>query len=101
MNTPERKPTSTTVEVLTSIWQRVLQRQPISVEDNFFDLGGDSLSALELFNEIARVCGRELPPVMIYQAPTVAALAAVLEQPTTAPFPPLVLLKSGSEKPPV
>ena len=101
MNSLERKPTSTTIEVLTSIWQRVLQRSPISAEDNFFDLGGDSLSALELFNEIAHECGRELPPVMIYQAPTVAALAALLEQPTTPSFPPIVLLKAGAEHPPV
>ncbi len=101
MNSLERKPTSTTIEALTSIWQRVLQRSPISAEDNFFDLGGDSLSALAQFNEIAHVWGRELPPVMIYQAPTVAALATVLEQPKTPSFPPLVLLKAGAERPPV
>jgi len=79
----------------------VLQRPSISIEDDFFDLGGDSLSALELFNEIAEVCGRDLPPVMIYQAPTIGELANILEQPTAPPFPPLVLLKPGAEEPPV
>ena len=89
------------IEVLTPIWEQVLQRSPIGLEDNFFDLGGDSFLAVSLFNEIARVSGRELPPVMIYQASTIAALAAVLEQPTLQSFPALVLLKAGTEKPPV
>ncbi|MGA9542483.1 MAG: phosphopantetheine-binding protein, partial [Candidatus Sulfotelmatobacter sp.] len=89
--------TSSMVEALTPIWQRVLQLESVGVDDNFFDLGGDSSLALQLFNEIAQVCDRELPPVTIYQAPTIAALAALLEQPTTPRFPTLVLLKPGAE----
>jgi acyl carrier protein len=54
----------------------VLQLSSIRVKDDFFDLGGDSLRALQLFTEIAQVCDRELPPVTIYQARTIAALAA-------------------------
>ena len=97
----KESPISTMADVLTPIWQRVLQVPSISVEDNFFDLGGDSSLALELFNEIARACGRELPPVTIYHAPTIAALADLLEQPTTPRLPPLVLLKPGTQAPPV
>src|SRR5271154_3700929 len=94
-------PTSTVVEVLTAIWQRVLQLESVGADDNFFDLGGDSALALELFHEIALACGRELPPVMIYHAPTIAALAALLEEPVAPRVPPLVQLKSGSDEPPV
>jgi acyl carrier protein len=85
------------VEALTPIWQRVLQLSSVGIDDNFFDLGGDSALALELFHEIALACGRELPPVMIYHAPTIAALAALLEQPdhVRASHPSLVQLKSG------
>lgn len=89
------------IEVLTPIWQRVLQLSSIDVEDDFFDLGGDSLLALQLFTEIAQACNRELPPVTIYQARTIAALAALLEQPVTPRFPSLVPLKEGAKKPPV
>jgi acetoacetyl-CoA synthetase len=99
--TVKPSPTSTMVDVITPIWQRVLQLSSIGIDDNFFDLGGDSVSALELFNEIARACGRDLPPVMIYHAPTIATLAALLEQPEELRFPPLVLLKSGIEEPPI
>jgi acetoacetyl-CoA synthetase len=95
----ETRSTNAMIEMLTPIWQRVLQHSPVGMDDNFFDLGGDSFLAVTLFNEIARVSGRELPPVMIYQAPTIAALAAVLEQPTIGRFPALVLLKAGTEEP--
>ena len=88
-------------DVLTPIWQHVLRLSSVDVDDNFFDLGGDSALALELFNEIAQACGRELPPVTIYHAPTIAALADLLEQPTTPRLPPLVLLKPGTQAPPV
>jgi acetoacetyl-CoA synthetase len=94
-------PTSTMVEMLTSIWQRVLQLSSVDGDDNFFDLGGDSSLALQLFNEVAHACGRELPPVTIYVAPTIAALAAVLEQSAELKFPTLVLLKNGTTEPPL
>lgn len=93
--------TSSMIDVLTAIWRRVLQLPSVDVSDNFFDLGGDSSLALKLFSEIAQECGRELPPVTIYQAPTITGLATLLEQPTAPRFPPLVLLKSGTQEPPV
>ena len=46
MSTLKNDPTSTTVQALTAIWQRVLRVPAIGQEDNFFDLGGDSASAL-------------------------------------------------------
>jgi acetoacetyl-CoA synthetase len=92
-------PTSTMVEALIPIWQRVLQLSSVAIDDNFFDLGGDSALALELFHEIALANGRELPPVVIYQAPTISALAALLEQPTPPRVPPLLQLKEGSGQP--
>lgn len=92
---------SSTTEVLTRIWQRVLHLDTVGSHDNFFDLGGDSALALQLFAEIAQVYGRQLPPVMIYHVPTIAELAAVLEQPVTPQLSPLVRLKAGREHPPV
>lgn len=93
--------TSTTVETLTRIWEGVLQIASINPDDNFFDLGGDSALALQLFNEIAHHYDRELPPVMIYHAPTISALAGILDEPTTPRFPALARLKEGKQDPPV
>jgi len=71
----------TTIEALTAIWQRVLRRPVIGVDDSFFELGGSLDSADRVFAAIANGCGRELPSALIYAAPTIAALASVLEQP--------------------
>jgi len=90
---------ATAVEVLTQIWQHVLQRSSIGPDDNFSDLGGTDLLADRLFAEIAQVCGRELPSATICYAPTIAALAALFEQPTLPRFSPSLQLKTGSEKP--
>ena len=95
-----QRPTAT-IETLTSIWKRVLNLPQISVDYNFFDLGGDPSAAIKLFTEIAKRCGRELPPFTIYHAPTIRAMTALLEQPTTPRFSPLVMLKAGSKEPPV
>jgi acetoacetyl-CoA synthetase len=89
------------VDVLTQIWQRVLQRSPIGPDDNFFDLSGKEPLADSMFAEIAKTCGRELPSATIYRAPTIGALAALLKQPTLPQFSPFVQLKAGSEKPPI
>ncbi len=97
----ETKSISPLVETLTAIWQRLLRHSPILPEDNFFDLGGDSSIAVELYNEIAKVFGRELPPVTIYHAPTIAALAALLEQALIPRLPSLVQLRAGESDTPV
>lgn len=94
-------PAAPTQETLISIWQRVLQLPSVNVEDDFFDLGGDSSLALQLFNEIGRSFGRELPPVTIYQARTISALAVLLEQPATPRFPTLISLREGTKSQPV
>lgn len=92
---------TTMIDVLTEIWQRVLHRSAIDPGDNFFDLGGNNLSVDCLFAEIAQVCGRELPSATICHAPTIATLAALLEQPGLPRFPPLFQIKAGSESPPI
>jgi acetoacetyl-CoA synthetase len=91
----------TTVETLTSIWQRVLHRSPIRADESFFDLGGTDALADQLFSEIAQVYGRLIPSATIGHAPTIAALAAFLEQSTVPRFDPFVQIKEGSEQPPV
>lgn len=83
------------IEVLTLIWERILGHSPISAEENFFDLGGDSRSAQQLVAEVAQTYRQELPPSAICYAPTISALAAMLQRPVPDPLPPLVLLKPG------
>jgi thioesterase domain-containing protein len=87
------------VDVLSPIWERLLDQSSLDAGDNFFSLGGDPALAVKMFTEIAKVTGRELPPTVIYQAPTISALASLLEQPGPLLSPPLVELKPGTEPP--
>jgi thioesterase domain-containing protein len=98
---PDNRRSSPSLEMLAPIWRRVLRRPSIGIHEDFFDVGGDPSLARELFAEIGRACGRELSPAMICQAPTIAALAALVEAPASPRWSPIVLLKAGAEKPPV
>ena len=89
------------INKLTQIWQRVLQRPFIGVEESFFSLGGSFEAADQLFLEIANEFGRELPSSTIYHAQTIGALASLLRQPTVPMFSPLVQVKAGWEQPPI
>jgi acyl carrier protein len=81
------------IGLVTGIWSRLLQTSPIAPDDNFFDLGGDSLLAVNMFLEIERATGRHFEITTIYDAPTIAELAALMEQEEHAPeFSPLVKL---------
>lgn len=93
--------TSSTISVLSQIWQRLLQVPSVSPNDNFFEMGGDSALAIQLFNEIDEIYGRNLPPVMIYHAPTISSLAALVEQHSAPELSPLILLKEGGSAPPL
>ena len=95
------RPNAERTEALLRIWQRMLEREHIGVEETFFDLGGTSWQVVDLFREIDKEFGRPLPPIVIFQAPTIASLSVLLENTDCPPFPKHVLLKSGDQKPPV
>jgi amino acid adenylation domain-containing protein len=63
---------------LAHIWERVLGVTAIGVHDDFFDLGGYSLLAVTLLEQVARATGRRLPLTTLFETPTVAALAQAL-----------------------
>jgi len=65
---------------LTALWQQVLGTPQIGIHDNFFDLGGHSLKAAQLFFLLEQVYGRHLPLATLFQAPTIAELASVLSR---------------------
>lgn len=71
---------SSEVQTLTAIWQHLLGISQIGVHDNFFDLGGDSLLAVQLGSAIRQALGVELPSHAILQAPTIAALTDLIEK---------------------
>ncbi len=92
-------PQGETEEAVAAIWRRVLELETVGRHDDFFDLGGDSLSTLGLMFGIEEALGRELPVTLIYSAPTVAALAAAIDGDAAAPFSPLVKIRGGDGAP--
>jgi acetoacetyl-CoA synthetase len=86
---------------MTRIWETVLGRTRIARDTNFFDAGGSIPFADQLFREIQREFGRELPSATIFHAPTIERLAALLEQPALPQFSPVVPIKAGSSDPPI
>jgi thioesterase domain-containing protein len=63
---------------LVSIWEQVLQRAPIGIQENFFDLGGTSAQAVRVFAKIEEVVHQRLPVSFILGAPTIEQLAVSL-----------------------
>ncbi len=69
---------------LCRIWEDLLGR-PAGVSDDFFELGGHSLLGLRLLARVKAELGRELPAAVLFQAPTVEGLAALLRDGGEAP----------------
>ncbi|MBL9213335.1 MAG: amino acid adenylation domain-containing protein [Opitutaceae bacterium] len=72
-------PETATQQTLVRIWTGILAVERIGIRDSFFDLGGQSLLAVTIFNRIERELGRKLPLSTLFRAPTIEQLAAVLD----------------------
>lgn len=72
-------------ELLVEIWELVLNRSPIGVLDNFFDLGGHSILAIRLVAEIQKKMGKKLPIKTLFNFSTVREMAEVIRESETAP----------------
>jgi pyochelin synthetase len=85
---------------LIKLWEKVLNVRPIRLQDNFFDLGGNSLGAVRLFTEMRKVFGRGFSLSLLFQAPTVEKLADVIRKDGWSPhWNSLVPIHPGGSKP--
>ncbi|MEU5837255.1 amino acid adenylation domain-containing protein [Streptomyces diacarni] len=72
-------PRTPTEEALANIWSELLDLPQVGIEDDFFDLGGDSVTSLRLMSRIGGAFGVDVSPRDFFDAPTIAALAERLE----------------------
>jgi len=68
---------------MTSLWENILKCEQLGIHDNFFDLGGDSLRAIQLVSRVAAATGIELPLRALLSAPSVAQYCTALEAAST------------------
>jgi len=76
---PYVPPRTETESRLAGVWREVLRVGRVSVDDDFFDLGGHSLLATQLAVRVRESFRVELPLERVFEAPTVAALAVVVD----------------------
>ena len=72
-------PRNASESMLAAIWAELLGVRPVSVTDNFFDLGGHSLLVARLLVRIEQLFAKQLSMATLFQAPTIRQLAVVLE----------------------
>jgi acyl carrier protein len=80
---PYTAPRNDNEQRLAKIWCMALSMDSVGVQDNYNDLGGDSLAATLMFTLIAEVFGIEVPMATLIRAPTIAELAREIERAST------------------
>ncbi|MFI5906734.1 amino acid adenylation domain-containing protein [Dactylosporangium sp. NPDC051541] len=78
-------PRTATERLVAEVWSAALQRRDIGVDDDFFALGGHSLPAMTVAARLSVACGYEVAVRTIFANPTVAALAAAVDELVNAP----------------
>ncbi|MBD2625731.1 non-ribosomal peptide synthetase [Trichormus variabilis] len=64
-------------EILATIWTEILGLERVSIDDNFLELGGDSILSIQVITKAKRA-GLQLTPQQIFDHPTIAELATVV-----------------------
>jgi tyrocidine synthetase III len=72
-------PTNETEKQLAEMWQELLNVKKIGIEDNFFELGGHSLVVMNMVLRIQSSFGIEIPMMAIFNNPTVAQIASLIQ----------------------
>jgi thioesterase domain-containing protein/acyl carrier protein len=86
--------------LLEDLWCEALELQQIGIHDNFFELGGHSLLAVSLISRLSKRVEHDLDTAILFQYPTIAKLAPVLEKQIMFQTSPLVAIQpEGSRLP--
>jgi len=72
------KPQNETESKLVEIWQDTIGLESVGVDQDFFSIGGDSLSSIQLISKINSTFNKRLSPIQLIEAPTIRRLAELL-----------------------
>jgi amino acid adenylation domain-containing protein len=80
LETPFVEPGNSIEEELAKAWSEVLDLDRVGIQDDFFSLGGDSLTAGRITSKVMQAFGVELPIKTIFEHPTIAGLAVLIAE---------------------
>src|SRR5215208_6260761 len=80
-------PRSEMEKKIAEIWQQVLGMEKIGVNDNFFEVGGNSLSILRAQDRLEQALGHKVLPTELFRYPTISLLAAHLDRSSVETLP--------------
>lgn len=72
-------PSSELEKRLCTVWEEVLERNQIGVQENFFEVGGNSLKAIVCISKLSEILRMEIPLSLIFQFSTIQEMAGILE----------------------
>jgi len=78
--TPTEPPKTTLEQSIADLWKRILRTQFVGLDDNFFDLGGDSLLLLAVHSNLQKMLHVEIPVTDLFKFTTVRTVARHLEE---------------------
>jgi len=91
-----------TTRQVARIWEELLGVPSIGFDENYFDLGGDSSLAVQLFAQIEKVFRVKLPLATLFEAPTIEELARILRPETArSGWSSLVIIQPAGSRPPL
>jgi thioesterase domain-containing protein/acyl carrier protein len=95
-------PTNALELELTKIWEALIGKYPIGIDDNFFEVGGDSFKALQLMARIERSMKRKVSPLALIQHPTIRSLVKSWKSDSDPKeLSSLVPIRASGSKPPL
>jgi syringomycin synthetase protein SyrE len=96
----QENPATWMESTLADIWQDILNRRPIAVTDDFFELGGNSLLAIRMLVEAEKRTGIHIAPRLVFEYPTVRQLAIEARHPEARIHSPIVAVQATGSLPP-
>ena len=98
---PHVAPRTKTEERICEIWKTVMKRDAFSVQDDFFESGGNSLLAVGIINKMNRELRLSLPLQVLFESPTIEKLALKVDSASSTRSSRLVRLRASGSRNPV
>lgn len=84
---------------LAAVWSEILKLERIGRHDDFFALGGHSLKALLMISRVRKMFSIQLSPGLLFESPTLAAFARMVERARKQEFPPIAAVEEWDRYP--